>query len=86
MVIRGGASYAMLLKREFFQTFTKRDLCDEKHTEALIALPCKSRDEVDSMVAAALKAAARKRWLPLTLGSCTAAPFTPRTTTTGRCS
>jgi predicted lactoylglutathione lyase len=45
----------MLLSEPFFKTFTKRDVCDTtRQTEALIALSCESREEVDQMVKTAL--------------------------------
>jgi uncharacterized protein len=45
----------MLLSEAFFKTFTKRDACDTtKHTAALLAISCASREEVDAMVKAAV--------------------------------
>ena len=56
MVISDEA-YAMLLAEPFFKTFTKRDLCDTtRQSEALIALSCGSRSEVDDMVKKAIAA------------------------------
>jgi hypothetical protein len=56
MVISAEA-YVMLLGEPFFKTFTSRELCDTtKHTEALIALSCDSRAEVDEMVNKAVAA------------------------------
>ena len=47
--------YAMLLSVPFFQTFTKREACDtSRATEALFALSCSSREEVDDMVRKAI--------------------------------
>lgn len=47
----------MLLREEFFQTFTKRKLCDTRtHTEGLFALSCPSREAVDDMVNKAVAA------------------------------
>jgi uncharacterized protein len=49
--------YVMLLREPFFKGFTKREICDTKtHTEALIALSCSSREEVDEMVRKAIAA------------------------------
>ena len=49
--------HAMLLTEPFFQTFTKKAIADTKtSTEVLITLSCESRDEVDSLVAKAVKA------------------------------
>lgn len=56
MVISDGA-YAMLLKESFFRTFTRRELCPTTtNTEALIALSCESRGEVDDVMNRALAA------------------------------
>ena len=50
-------AYVMLLGEPFFKTFTRRELCDTtKHTEALFALSCGSRPEVDEMVNRAIAA------------------------------
>lgn len=50
-------AYAMLLTEPFFKTFTQRSVCDTStHTEALLALSCNSRAEVDEMVKRALDA------------------------------
>lgn len=57
MVINDGASYAMLLTEPFFRSFTKRQPCDtSSQTEAMIALACDSKEEVDSMLATAVGA------------------------------
>ncbi len=49
--------YVMLLARPFFQTFTRKALADaHTHTEALIALSCDSRAEVDELVRKAIAA------------------------------
>ena len=50
MVI-GSDAYAMLLTEPFFRRFTTRLPCDTAHhTEALLALSCGSRAEVDETV------------------------------------
>jgi uncharacterized protein len=47
----------MLLGEPFFNSFTRRELCDTtKHTEALFAISCGSRTEVDEMVSKAIAA------------------------------
>ena len=47
--------YVMLLTEPFFQTFTKRAPCDTSTaTEALMALSCTSRAEVDDLVRKAI--------------------------------
>ena len=49
--------YVMLLTREFFRRFTKKELVDAKSsTEAIVALSAGSRGEVDAMVAKAVAA------------------------------
>jgi uncharacterized protein len=50
-------AYAMLLSEPFFKTFTTRGLCDTaRATEAILALSCGSRAEVDDMVKKAIAA------------------------------
>lgn len=54
-MIVGSASYVMLLSEPFFRTFTKNGVCDtSKQTEALLAISCASRSEVDALVETAL--------------------------------
>ncbi len=54
MVVSGEA-FVMLLAERFFRTFTKRAICDAAtHTEALLAVSCESRGEVDELVRTAL--------------------------------
>ncbi|MEW6765763.1 MAG: VOC family protein [Pseudomonadota bacterium] len=49
--------YVMLLVESFFQTFTRKPLCDAiKATEVLVCLACDSRTEVDEMLVKALDA------------------------------
>ena len=56
MVI-GSDAYAMLLTEPFFRRFTHRPPCDtSQHTEALLALSCGSRAEVDETVKNAIAA------------------------------
>ena len=50
-------AFAMLLTEPFFRRFTTRTPCDtSQHTEALIALSCGSRAEVDEIVEKAVAA------------------------------
>ena len=50
-------AFVMLLVRERFRDFTKKQLCDTStHTEGLVALSCASRAEVDQMVKTAIAA------------------------------
>lgn len=54
MVISDKA-YVMLITEPFFRTFTRREPCDTTtSTEALIALSCESKAEVDEMVRKAI--------------------------------
>ena len=47
--------FVMLLREPFFKSFTKREACDtSRQNEALIALSCDSRAEVEEMVRTAL--------------------------------
>src|ERR1041384_5360425 len=56
MIVNADA-YVMLLAEPFFKTFTKRALCDAREaTEALFALSCTSRAEVDEVVGKAIAA------------------------------
>jgi len=43
--------YVMLLVERFFQTFTKKKICDSAtHTEAILALSADSKQDVDALV------------------------------------
>ena len=56
MIIGPGAS-VMLLGEAFFRTFTRKQVCDtSQQTEAICALSCSSRAEVDELVNKALAA------------------------------
>jgi uncharacterized protein len=56
MVISDEA-FVMLLSEPFFKSFTKREQCDtSRATEALLALSCNSRAEVDEIVRKAIDA------------------------------
>jgi predicted lactoylglutathione lyase len=48
--------FVMLLQERFFRTFTRREPCGARHTEALVAFSCRSRAAVDTVVGAALDA------------------------------
>jgi hypothetical protein len=53
-------AFVMLLREEFFRTFTKNRICDTSAaTEGLFALSCDSRQEVDEMVKKAVSAGGR---------------------------
>ena len=50
-------AFVMLLTEPFFKTFTKREVSDSgRQTEAILALSCDSRAEVDAMVDTAVAA------------------------------
>ena len=56
MIINGSA-YVMLLARPFFQTFTRRAICETAtQTETLLAIALADRAAVDAMVHAAVAA------------------------------
>ena len=56
-LIIGENIYAMLLKEEFFKTFTNKQIVDAKNnTEVLLALRVDSREDVDQMISRARKA------------------------------
>lgn len=65
MVLGEDASYVMLLARDFFQTFTKRDIADTDRTsEALLAISAESRDEVDTLCDRAIALGAKEAMPP----------------------
>ncbi|MFO0703121.1 MAG: glyoxalase/bleomycin resistance/extradiol dioxygenase family protein [Patescibacteria group bacterium] len=60
MVI-GDSNFAMLLKTDFFKTFTKKQLVDAKlSTEAIIALSQDSKEKVDEIFTKAINAGAKE--------------------------
>lgn len=62
-------AYVMLLKEQFFQTFTKRAPCDTAtHTEGLFALSCDSRADVDELVKTAIEAGGKHAMEPMDHG------------------
>jgi predicted lactoylglutathione lyase len=68
MVINGDA-FVMLLAEPFFKTFTKRDVADtSKSTEALLALSCESRADVDAIVRKAIDAGGSHAMDPMDQG------------------
>jgi predicted lactoylglutathione lyase len=51
------AARVMLIREDFFRTFTRRELCDtSRQNESLVAFSAPSRGEVDALVRAALAA------------------------------
>jgi predicted lactoylglutathione lyase len=56
-LVIGDRAYAMLLAEPFFRTFTRKAVCDtSRETEALLAISCESRAEVDALVERAIAA------------------------------
>ncbi|MGE5452743.1 MAG: VOC family protein [Acidobacteriota bacterium] len=56
-LVLGDNLYAMLLSEDFARGFTSKPLVDAKAaTEVLVCLSCKSREEVDALVAKAVAA------------------------------
>ena len=53
--------YVMLLSEPFFKGFTKREICDtSRHTEALLALSCDSKADVDALMKKVIEAGGRE--------------------------
>ncbi len=68
-LVLGDNLYAMLLKREFFQTFTPREVADaHATTEVLVALSVGARDDVDRLVTQAVGAGGTEAREPQDLG------------------
>ena len=58
-------AYVMLLVRDKFSAFTRKQICDTtSHTEALISLSCASRAEVDDLVNRAIAAGGKHAMEP----------------------
>jgi uncharacterized protein len=75
MVISDKA-WVMLLSEPFFQGFTKKKPCDTStQTEAMIALSCQSREEVDEIVKKALAAGGSHAMDPMDHGFMYASSF-----------
>ncbi|MFD0586585.1 VOC family protein [Paenibacillus sp. GCM10027627] len=56
-LVIGDNIFAMLLKEEYFKTFTKKAIADTSSTtEVLIAISAESREEVDGIVSRAVSA------------------------------
>jgi uncharacterized protein len=62
-------AFVMLLVEARFKDFTKKQLCDTRtQTEGIFAISASSRDEVDSLVKAALAAGGTRAYDPLDHG------------------
>jgi len=61
--------FVMLLVRDFFQTFTTKEVADAAtHTEAILCLSAESRRGVDELVDKAMEAGARQAKEPMGQG------------------
>jgi uncharacterized protein len=64
-MILSDEAFVMLLDTEFFRGFTSKQVCDTAtHTEALLAISCASRTEVDDLVKAAIAAGGKHAMAP----------------------
>jgi uncharacterized protein len=55
-MIVGEDIFVMLLVEKFFQTFTKKEICDtSKNTEVIVALSVEGREKVDKMINKAIE-------------------------------
>jgi uncharacterized protein len=64
-LVLGDNLFAMLLTREFFQTFIDKQIADSRTTaETLTCLSCESRAEVDALVAKAVAAGGKAHRQP----------------------
>lgn len=62
-------AYMMLLSEPFFRGFTKLEPCDtSRQTEAMLAISCESRAEVDQLVRKAIDAGGRHAMDPMDHG------------------
>ena len=62
--------YAMLLRKDFFRTFTPKAISDARTSaEVLLALSMESRERVDELVDMALRAGATSKKGPMDMGS-----------------
>ncbi|WP_114750877.1 VOC family protein [Pleomorphovibrio marinus] len=55
LMLNEGSISAMLLKKDFFSTFTNRPIADQSCTQVLIAIEVESREKVDEIVRNALE-------------------------------
>ncbi|HYK76470.1 MAG TPA: VOC family protein [Daejeonella sp.] len=55
LVLNEGSMYSMLLKDDFFKTFTNRPVADESTTQVLIAIEVESREKVDEIIKLAME-------------------------------
>ena len=75
-MIVSDAAFVMLLGRDRFQDFTKKEIADSRtQTEAILALSAESRDEVDEIVGKALAAGGQAANDPIDHGFMYASSF-----------
>jgi predicted lactoylglutathione lyase len=75
MIVNNHA-HVVLLSEPFFQTFTKRELCDrQSHTESVVACSCGSRTEVEELTKKAIDAGGKRVMDPVDLGFMYGASF-----------
>jgi uncharacterized protein len=55
LVLNEGAIYCMLLKQDFFSTFTNRSVADGTSTQVLLAIEVESKEKVNEIVTTALE-------------------------------
>ena len=68
-MVLGEDKFVMLLRRDFFATFTRKPIADAAtSTEVLLALQLGSRDEVDAMMETALRLGGTEARDPQDLG------------------
>jgi predicted lactoylglutathione lyase len=68
-MVVSGAGYVMLLHEPFYRNFTKREVCDTtRENEAIVALSCGSREEVDRLMGVVLEGGGRPAMDPLDHG------------------
>jgi hypothetical protein len=60
LVLNDGSMYAMLLTHELFSSFTHKPITDGSTTQVLLALEVESREQVDTIVQAALTSGATR--------------------------
>jgi predicted lactoylglutathione lyase len=59
--VSGEDAFVMLLRRDRFADFTRKEICDtSRYTEGLFALSCESRVEVDTMLKTAIAEGAKE--------------------------
>lgn len=55
LMLNEGSICSMLIRKDFFSTFTNRPIADTKSTQVLLAMEVESREKVDEIVQTALE-------------------------------